>query len=189
MKKSIIIAACLFFVVLCIYAYLSPVEKTESNRTYQNTEIGLSFDYPGKYFTIETLAQGEREIRTITLLEDTEENRSLVNNQLPGRESPPTITLTLYQNNLDKYDAETFINNNSHSNFKLSDGKITNTALGNIPALKYNATGLYENENIVAATPSFVYMATVNFSSPQDTIITDFNNIISTLKITTSPDN
>jgi len=157
-----------------------PIET--AGEPYVSEALGLSFTVPTGYFVYEVGNEsGERSQYAIVLLEDTAENRSLVAGELPGREAPPTITINILQNNLDEYSTEGFVKDTNFSNFKLSNGETTEVLVGGERALAYDATGLYENKNVVIARPAFVYMFTAFYSSPSDSILTDFEKVLSSV--------
>lgn len=140
--------------------------------------FGIAFSYPEGYFTTVTDHEGERLQSTITIFEDTPFTRALVNGEVPGTEAPPAISVAMFQNDLDNYTAESFVRDNSASNFKLSDGVLTPVSVGGVEGFAYRATGLYESENVVVATPDFVYMFSVGFLTPEDRMLADFETML-----------
>ncbi len=176
----------LFVIVVGTYAYLSssqaPVEAVEDGpKQYTSTTFNISFNYPRSYFEQITSHEGERAQNVVTLFEDTQENRDVVGGKAPGREGPPTITIAMFQNDLDKYTTDSFIRNTSFSNFKLSDGIIASTTVAGEAAVRYHASGLYENENVVIARPDYVYMFTVSYLNPNDQIVKDFEDVLASV--------
>jgi hypothetical protein len=154
--------------------------------TYYDSEIlGLSFDYPTTYFIQEKdESTSERNMYSVVLAEDTEENRRVFSGLEPGREGPPTISITIFQNNLDNYTAREWIESSSFSNYKLSNGILTETVIDDMVAFSYQATGLYENDNVVVAHEDFVYMFTVFYLTPADGIRSDFEEMLRTVRVT-----
>jgi len=180
-----------FIVVLALSVFYFvgqwPQEETQTV-TYLSEEIGLSFEYPADYFLEKrTLGTGERLQYAIVLAEDTEENRRVFAGEEPGREGPPTITISIFQNNLDNYTTNGWIRGTSFSNFKLSDGVLRETTVDGEPALAYGATGLYENDNVVIARGDFVYMFTVFYLSEDDRIRADFSKLLDTTRFLNEP--
>lgn len=156
---------------------LAPMNK------YSSEKFGISFKYPKNYFLTEIdESSGQRRRYVIIIMEDTPFNRSLVAGEIPDTDGPPTITISLFQNNLDNYTVRSFIEGTSFSNFKLSDGVLNEIKLGGEPALRYRATGLWENENVVVALPDYVYMFTVFFNSPDDHLVKDFDGILKSVR-------
>ncbi|MDZ4227241.1 MAG: hypothetical protein U1D26_02060, partial [Patescibacteria group bacterium] len=175
--------------------YFIPVTKEFAPATYHSDEYGLSFSYPSGYFVVyESSATGEREQHAIVLAEDTPENREIFSDPQSATEGPPTITITLFQNDLDNYTTLGFVEGTNFSNFKLSDGNTTEVSVGGETGLKYGATGLYENDNVVVALPSYVYMFTAFYNTPSDRIRADFEDVLRSVEfgdgnIPTSADN
>jgi hypothetical protein len=177
--------------------WLMSQEKADSptEQLYSSEELNLSFEYPEGYFIEETdQSTGERNRHAIVIFEDNQFNRDLVGGKILGTDSPPTVTISLFQNNLDNYTAKSFVEGNNFSNFKLSDGVQTETEIAGEPALRYQADGLWQSNNVVVARPDYVYMFTVFFNSPEDELVSIFENLLKTVEFSgrrtpTSADN
>ena len=164
--------------------FLIPGRDVEPVQTYESAALGISFSYSGRYVLLEQdQSTGARTLHVVVLMEDTEENRALVGGESSdGREGPPTITIAIHQNHLDNYTTERFIRDTNFSNFKLSDGKLVPFTAGSEEGLRYHASGLYENENVVVARADFVYMFTVNYLTPEEEIVRDFERVLQTVE-------
>lgn len=150
---------------------------------FVSEEYGISFSIPDGYFLYEISPPSvERELHAVILLEDTLQNRALVAGEVPGTEAPPAITLSIFQNNLDAYTAESFVKGTNFSNFKLSNGGLTTTTVDGVSALRFNATGLYENDNVVVALPSYVYLISGSYFSLDDPIRTTFTDVLASIR-------
>lgn len=183
MKTVFIILTLALAIVGAYILYSGSFYGGANIKNYSSEKLGISFGYPGYYFIQEhDESTGERARFSLVLAEDTEENRDVFEGRSPSREGPPTITVGIFQNNLDNYTAQEWINGTSFSNFKLSDGVLSKTAVNNEPALKYRATGLYENENVVIARHNYVYMFTVFYLSPEDKILKDFDVLLESIR-------
>lgn len=185
MKTSTYLALVVVVVAVVGGAFLvlRPAEETKEPTIYKSEELGIEFSYSEKYFVAhESSATGERSQHAIVLAEDTPGNRELFSDPNSATEGPPTITITLFQNNLESYTARSFVEGTNFSNFKLSDGNLTEVVVGGESGLRYRATGLYKNENVVVARPAYVYMFTAFFNSPTDQILVDFDEILNTVK-------
>lgn len=180
MKK--IIPGLLILVGVLLAVYFVPAKKVTAPHVYSSPKLGFSFTYPDDYFlAYETSATGERDQHALVLVADTAENRAFFANPPEGTEAPPTITISLFQNNLDGYTATSFVEGASASNFKLSDGKTTEVVVGGRPGLRYRATGLYESENVVVAQPNFVYLFTVQMNGVDAETVAAFDSILKTV--------
>jgi len=183
MNKKLLISVVLIIIVGGAFLFLYPANDQKNPATYESNEYRLSFSYPQTYFVaLEQNLSGEREQYAIVLAEDTPEVRELFSNPSFATDGPPTITITVFQNNLDNYTLQSFVEGTDFSNFKLSDGNKTETVVGGEPAWRYRATGLYENENVVVVRPEYVYMFTSFFNSPSDKILKDFDEILKTVE-------
>lgn len=174
---------------------LRPHPASQNNAdwaTYNSQEFGIEFSYPRSYFIVErNTGDGHRARHQIMLVEDTPSNRDIVEGRLPAQaggpatEGPPAITFDMYQNNLDGYTTESWIHGTNDSNFKLSaEGTLTQTTLGNAPALSYRWSGLYEGTTIAVAWPDWVYAYTVTYLNMGDQIIQDYVAIGKTVRFT-----
>lgn len=185
MNKTLIVIIGLIVFIGGVLLYLTPTNKEERSASYASSRYGLSFQYPQNYFVaLERTFDGEREQHAIVLAEDTVAVRELFSDQGSATEAPPTITITIFQNNLDRYTLQSFVEGTNSSNFKLSDGKRTEVIVGGETAWHYRATDLYENDNIVVVRPDYVYMLTAFFNSPEDQILKDFGAILKTIAFT-----
>ncbi len=156
-----------------------PSGETGTLQTYTNNAYGLSFTYPATYTLDERDASGS-ELRThhaITLIPT---------DSLPlpeNGEGPPTITVDIYQNNLDSQTTEGWIRNTNASNFKLGDGTLASTTVSGLPALSYRWSGLYEGTTIALAQPVWVYVFSVTYLEMGADIIQDFVAIRESVRI------
>jgi|SRR3989338_3303089 len=190
MNRNALVIVFIIFILALIYLFLSALPEREDisllssdsndNATaFYSDALGFGFSYPSDYFITEhEVGTGERLQYSIVLMPDTQENRDLVAGTLPPREAPPTITIGIFQNNLDGHTTEEWIQGTSFSNFKLSDEVLKVVTVGGTSGLRYNTTGLYENDNIVVALPSEVYMFTVSYLTEGDEIRDIFENIV-----------
>jgi hypothetical protein len=190
MANKIVSVVIILAVILLGYFLLNNKVETDNlseMESYLSEKLGLEFEYPKTYFIQEIEESTEERFRTtLVLAEDTEENRRVFAGEEPGREGPPTITIGIFQNNLDNYQTENWIKNTSFSNHGLSDGRLDEVFIGGERAIGYSATGLYENKNVVIARDNFIYMFTVFYLSPEDQIIKDFEDLLKTVKFNES---
>ncbi|MEK7187874.1 MAG: Gmad2 immunoglobulin-like domain-containing protein [Patescibacteria group bacterium] len=193
MQKNIIIRFILIVLITGTYLFSlrqknPDVLPPSTATTFNSEKLGLGFKYSSRYFLKERdESNGQRSRYSLILTEDTEENRRVFSGQEVGRESPPTITIGIFQNNLDDYPVKRWVEETSFSNYKLAKTSSTETTLGGEPAVAYDATGLYENKNVVVARENFVYMFTVFYNAPTDQTIKDFDDLLRTVQFQNSP--
>lgn len=157
-----------------------PVGEEQSRmQTYSSDEYGISFSYPDSYTLTEIDVPGSalREQHSI-VLQRTED--------LPapeGGEGPPSITIDIYQNDLDSQTTEGWIRNTSQSNFKLGDMTLRETTIDGKDALSYRWDGLYSGTTVAIARPSWVYAFNVMYLEMGDPLVRDFVSIRDSVRL------
>ncbi len=145
---------------------------------FTSLELGLNFKYLPKYFLQERdLGTAARAHTALILTEIAEE-------EVKNGEGPVSITIDVYQNDFAHDTPESWIRNNSDSNFKLSDGILRPFSVGGEPALVYRWSGLYEGDSVVVVHGRHLYSFTVTHLTHEDEIGTDFNDLLSTVSFT-----
>ena len=144
--------------------------QDDTTPSYSSAEYGISFSYPEGYVLTEKDLPGsaQRKHHVITLMRSAD---------LPlpeAGEGPPSITIDVYQNNLDSLSTEAWVRNSSQSNFKMGDGRLASTTVSGLPALSYRWSGLYEGTTIALAQPRWVYALTVTYLEMGADIVQDF---------------
>lgn len=182
----------LFFAVsvvvsVCVWIYFFSSTPSPAFQTYRNEALGISFSYPTSYFMEEKQSRsGERDLYEIILTDDTPENRLVREGKAPGREGPPAISVSVYQNNLDKLSVDRWIATSGFSQFKLSpDGQISPVTIsGTVAALRYRWSGLYEGQSVVFGGPrDTIVSASVTYLGVTDRIVSDFEEILKTMRV------
>jgi len=99
-KKILSIGALLIALVGLVWFSRSDTpNKTSADTFYKSIPYRLSFSYPSDYFLEEkNTGSATRSRYTITLYEDTKENRLVREGKSPGREGPVAITVDIFQN-------------------------------------------------------------------------------------------
>ena len=163
------------------FSYVLDSDSTNTQE-YEKEDLNIKFSYPDGYILKEReTGNGERFRYSITLLEDTETVRAILNGEMSGTEYPPTINVDIYQNNLDKMTPEEWIRNTSESNYKLSTGKILKINLQGEEGLVYKWSGLYEGVTTVFGDERYIYAFSVNFFEREDKIFSDYESVLSSL--------
>ncbi len=179
MNKPLIALVMVILLVGLAYLYLVPAgEPVISLKTYVSSSGDLTFNYPADYVLEERAAAGgERGEQHLTLIQESELKSG-------ASEGPTSITIDIYQNDLDKLTTEQWIKNDARSNFKLSpDGKLSSTPLSRRVALTYIWDGLYRGETVALATNKNVYAFSVTTLTAEDQIKSDFEALLKTVDI------
>lgn len=138
-------------------------------------EFGLSFSYPSTYkATVRDIDRTHRIHRHIDLTEG---------EAVPNGEGSTSITIDIYQNNLDRQTAHGFVTGHSDSNYKLGSGAIATTTYGSLQGLEYTWSGLYEGRSFVVSRPDWIYIFSVTRLDPTDKILGDFEDVLETVRI------
>jgi hypothetical protein len=112
--------------------------------SYRSATYGIAFTYPEGYVLAESEAgNAERAHHSISITKAT-------NVPAPtAGEGPVSVTIDIYQNDLDRLSLIAWITNTSESNFKLGPGVMASTTVAGVEAASYTWSGLYEGESTV----------------------------------------
>ena len=148
------------------------------NKDYKNAEYGIAFSYPAGYVLSEQeVGNGERWHYNITLIHQSE---------LPLRqnsEGPPTLSIDLYQNDIDNLSLTEWLTGNSLSNFKFGDETYTSTGVGGTDAVAYSWSGLYEGRTVAFLHRKAVVAVTGTYLTTEDKIYKDFSVLIKSFEL------
>lgn len=150
--------------------------------TYKNEDLNISFSYrlaPDGYVAVtpETLPDGA--LLAMSLFKEKEYLEML--ESAVAREAPPAITLEIFPAGRFATLNE-WIKGSKFSNFNLSDGKLLAATVGGLDGFTYYWSGLYEGQSSIIKRGDNVYIFSVQYLTPNDKIITDFNELIGTVK-------
>lgn len=180
MVRRSIVLLLLIIVALLVFGFQFIGEQL-GQKSYISKEVPLSFTYSGDYF-IDERWQGtdERDWYQVALIEDTQENRDLVNGKVTEpRDGPVAITVTVFPHILDGYTTERFVKETNYSNWKLSpNGVLKEMGVAGEAGLAYQFSGLYEGEAVVVARAEYIYMFAVTYLNESDAIRQDFKDLL-----------
>ncbi|MBI2610318.1 hypothetical protein HYW60_00050 [Candidatus Kaiserbacteria bacterium] len=170
----------LLIVVIGAYLLFGTRSPSVEGARYANATYGISFEYPSAHALQEReVGDAHRYHYSITLI-DKEALATLPQNG----EGPPTISVDIFQNNLDQLSIEQWVRGTNFSNFKLSpDGLLASTTVAGVPALSYTWDGLYRGESTVFTHKDNVIMLSVTYLSRDDQIRADFARVLSSLTL------
>ena len=188
MKKShlaALLAILLIALVAAVYANLPAKEVTiplvEENKpemkTYASSEHGLSFSYSPSYYLKERKdSPGSRPELSLVLVEDTQENRDVLEGRssIP-REGPTAITIEAYPNP-DKLPAEDWVRASTNWTVRTSDA--APFGKGSVTGVTYSWSGLYEGKSYIVTEGDRAYVFSVTWMVPEDAILAEFDRIL-----------
>jgi hypothetical protein len=159
----------------------TPTQNIVGLKTYAADQSKFSFKYPANYYIEEHEAGTVAKPRhSIVLVEDTVENRDLLDGQstIP-REGPISITIDVYANP-SKLAAADWIKEDP--NWTIRTSELTPQTVGAETGVSYSWSGLYEGRSTVVTRGDLAYVFSVTWLSPTDSIITDYNLLLSTVE-------
>lgn len=153
------------------------VQAPQSGLTaFESAEFGLSFQYPNTYdVVIQEEGNAERSWQTLVLLP--------VGYVPPqGGEGPATITIQKFPNP-EGLTLEQWVHGDARSNWKLTvdDRASRSTTVAGEPALWYHYSALYENDSVAVAYGDTMYLFTVAWLSPEDSIRKELDALLSSV--------
>jgi hypothetical protein len=176
-----IIVAIIVVGLILVFAPVHIYRQSNSagENSYVNIRYGIEFQYPKNYILTEKeVGDAHRDHFSIVLFEDTKTARDSISGKIKDTEAPPSITIDIFQNNLDKESIFRFVTGSNDSNFKLGDGTYATTTIADVSALHYFWDGLYRGESYVLAHKNNIIMLSGTYLNAEDTIHTDFKKII-----------
>ena len=147
---------------------------------YGSDTYGISFAYPTFYYLRESEAgTAERPQGSIVLVEDTEENRNLLDGvSTEPREGPTSITIDIYENP-DQLSALAWVERDT--NWTISNRATTTVAVGGFEGISFVWDGLYAGKTVIVAADGKAYVFSVTWMTDQDRIISDFSALLETV--------
>lgn len=144
---------------------------------YGSEVYGISFAYPTMYYLHEREAgTPERPQGSIVLVEDTQENRDLINGvSTEPREGPTSITIDIYENP-NQLSALAWAERDT--NWTISNRATTTVAVGGFEGVSFSWDGLYAGKTVVVAAGDKAYVFSVTWMTAEDRILTDFDAIL-----------
>lgn len=180
-SATVFFIGCLLIGGVGAYFFLSGDEARTPNsgdQRYENKKFGISFSYPNGYVLEEReIGSGEREHYAITLMRQAD---------LPlpkDGEGPPTISIDVFQNNLDRLTLMQWLTETSYSNFKLSGGRYAETTVGGTSAVFFHWSGLYEGNTVAFLHGDVVVAISGTYLAPGDPIALDFEEVLASVRL------
>lgn len=169
-----------FYLLGSLYVTKETEEKKQTIASYTSVPAALSFEYPKGYYVLEKQVGSETNPQTaIVLVEDTEENRNVVNNVTDEvREWPTMITIDAY---LNTKGLAPEVWAQQETTWKVSDKVLRPAIIGVSPAVQYNWSGLYEGTSTIVTSGTHAYVISVTWMTADDQIRKDYSALLQTL--------
>lgn len=149
----------------------------------EETAYGFSFSYPaGKdaYVVVRPEDSVREDLVFVESVFDTQEYAALQASQV-ATEAPASLAVEVFRNPMN-LDPETWIRENSRSNFSLSlDGTISKKKIGLTDFLAYQYDGLYRTDAYVYGQEGYIYVFHNMWSEAESTMKKDMEKVISTI--------
>ena len=154
-------------------------EQAPEGSTYTSPTYGLTFTYPTGYYLKERESSNDRPQLSLVLVEDTQENRDVIEGRsTEPREGPTAITVEVYPNT-DRLPAEDWVRADTNWTVRTSDA--APIGRGSITGVTYSWSGLYEGKSVVVTKGMRAYVFSVTWMTPEDPIIATFDQLLNTV--------
>jgi hypothetical protein len=176
----VLIAVAMFAYTFFLKQVMAPAPSSleDQGAVYENKRFGLSFVVPLGYVLSEGEAgTNERKHHVITLIRK-EDIPPPVNG-----EGPPSITINVYQNNLDTLTLDDWLVGRNESNFKLGDGTSARTSVDGKEAVSYRWSGLYEAQTVAFLHTQSVVAVSVTYLDLSDDHVDAYLNLLTSISL------
>lgn len=162
---------------------LAQNELKASMVPYANEDYNLSFQYPSNLYLYERSGAGapERPQIALFLVENTQENRDLLEGKATEpREAPTGITVDVYQNP-NQLSASDWVQNDT--NWTVATSSAEPITIGDRTGVTYTWSGLYEGKTVVFTEGDKAYVFSVTSLTADDQILRDFEMVLNSFSI------
>ncbi|HVV14939.1 MAG TPA: hypothetical protein VHD55_00840 [Candidatus Paceibacterota bacterium] len=138
---------------------------------YISQDLGIAFAYPARYELSEDVTAGGY----VLTLGDKEALAAARAREVS--EGPPTIAIAAVQNP-DNLSLDEWVKQAIEANSSATDQEPASTILAGEPALKYRLIGLYDSDATALIHNGRIYVFSVAWLTPADSMVKDFEQII-----------
>ncbi len=173
MKKIITIIALAVILIagLTYWEKKADAPAEAGGKTYTSEEYGFSFEYPEGYvLTEQETAEG---YAVVLVLEEDATPRV-------DSEGPISINVNVYSGNADRALLE-WLTNDIHSNYDPLRVH-TSTTVGDLPALTYEWSGLYEGKSVAVKNGDDIIVFSRTRIAMEDKTVADFEPLVESVK-------
>lgn len=195
MKKNTLIIGIVLAVVVALGVALylnrdeytpAPVfenkEEEPTAKAYSSADHGISFEYSPSYYLKERdTGTVERPQHSVVLVEDTQENRDVIDGRnTEGRDGPIAITIDIYENP-DELSADDWVRAETNWTVRTSDA--APIGRGQITGVTYTWDGLYQGKSVVVAEGAKAYVFSVTSLTSEDAILAEFDRLLESVRL------
>lgn len=166
-------------IVLVLYG-LFVFFNSDDWQIYESSNYNFLLQYPDSYILQEQKDLSPEHKLGLVLIEDTTEHRDLLaGRNTEPREGPVSINVDVYANVAGLSTLEWIL---GQSTWALSDQELEDISIHGRPGLAYYWDGLYLGKSLVVKEGDEIYLFSVTWLSPSDSIVVDFENILNQFK-------
>ncbi len=189
-KPTLIIIAVLALAGVAGLGYIAATQEVApqpSNQTvpsYTSAQYGFRFAYSAGYYLRENQNVGtaERPQLSVVLVEDTQENRDVLDGKAPeGREGPTSITVDAYQNP-NQLSAKAWAEQDT--NWNIGSKQTSPVTVGGIEGVSYTWDGLYPGKSAIVTRGRYAYVVSVTWMTPEDAILQAYDSLLKSFSFT-----
>lgn len=182
------LALVLIIIIAGIYYFVSKEDSLVEMTRYESGEHGFAFEYraaPDGYLLQEPTFNpdfNENLLKIVTLF-NKEEYESIINGERDGGEGPPAIDILIFDNPDNLSLAEWVEVYPQYSGIVLIMGVLEEVSFAGVPALSYQADGLYASRNLVFSKDGKIFLLTGQFLERGRGIYQDFDQILKSFEL------
>lgn len=154
-------------------------------KQFSSTQLDFTFLYPPQYLILENAVTEPTQIyKTLTLIEDTADNRLFLEGKGGVREGPTAMVIAIYPNAKQTPLVE-WLEQTPSANKKLASKEPKAFTFARQSGYTYTWSGLYEGRTIAIPYKNTVVTLSVTSLNEKDAIVSDFENLLTTFTFTT----
>jgi hypothetical protein len=148
---------------------------------FTSDELGVRFRYPDLYYLREAeVGTAARPQRAIVLVEDTQENRDLLDGvPTAAREGPTSIMIDVYANPRDLSARDWAL---AQTNWIARAGPLTPVEVAGEAGISYGWDGLYAGRSAIVTRAGHAYVFSVTWMTDQDRILEDYEALLASVR-------
>lgn len=161
--------------------YADCMSADAAMKTYRNDDMGISFSYDPLYYLKEReVGTKERPQTAIVLVEDTNENRAILDGvSTEVREGPTAITVDIYENDRG---LSPLAWAEQDTNWSTGMKTTEPASVGGESGISFLWDGLYPGKSVILTKGTKTYVLSVTWLTPEDRIRVDFDALVASVR-------